>query len=139
MLERRHGWSADAADALSYSRAAAWPAERCVTRSQHSAGAFHLRPDYEAIASDIIIPWDMAAIALTAFASASVWAFFTYGADVGDHSVSAGGPLPLIGALLAPFVLYQGRPDPCEWSARAWNTSLRVMVLFGLLVAIGAL
>jgi Undecaprenyl-phosphate glucose phosphotransferase len=100
------------------------------------ARAFHLRPDYKQIASDLMLVWDVLAIPATGFLSLALLWSATQASVLSLHPLVERGSPPLLAALLTPLVLYERTREPEAWHSRVGATTLRCVGLFGLMVGI---
>jgi exopolysaccharide biosynthesis polyprenyl glycosylphosphotransferase len=95
----------------------------------------HLGPTYQAVACDLIVVWDTLAVAASGYVSGIACGHLQHPSHF-LAATSVADPLPIIGLLLAPLMLYQGRRDPADWSRIVSQTALRLAALLCILLAI---
>lgn len=98
-----------------------------------------LRPDYEIVAYDLLMVWDLLSVLVAGYGCV-LGRWLTDPAPYLSPSLALWqGPLPLVGALLAPLILRQNRERRMHWQPLLGKLTFRVAILFGLLLAIGVL
>ena len=106
-------------------------------RRPRPSEATRLGPAYELIASDLLVIWDAAMMPVTAALSLFVWHVVALGTPPALGWLQMHLSLPIVGGLIAPLVLYDGPGERDRPRKGAFGTTLRVVALFALVLAIG--